>query len=292
MAARLRGIGSIELGNVRTPRINAEDLGDIRVSLPSVDEQRRIADFLDGETSRIDNLFATRRRQMSLLDERLDAERERLLVQDPVTRPVPLMHLTNPVRPIVYGIVQAGPEDPLGVPYIKTGDLPELVVGSLSRTSPEIHKQFKRAAVRPGDIVMAMRASIGTVAVVPPDLPEANLTQGTARIAAASGVSVDWLLQALQTRTALEQYNTRAVGTTFRTLNIWDLRRILIPTVPEIEQATLASRITDIMVDYRRLRSLTEKQLHLMTERRQALIAAAVTGQIDVSTASGRGIED
>ncbi|GII22716.1 hypothetical protein Pme01_23130 [Planosporangium mesophilum] len=35
-----------------------------------------------------------------------------------------------------------------------------------------------------------------------------------------------------------------------------------------------------------------DRQLDLLAERRQALITAAVTGQIDVSTASGRGIED
>ena len=54
MALRLRGIGSVEQGNVRTPRINAEDLGDIPVALPERREQRAIAVFLDRETARID----------------------------------------------------------------------------------------------------------------------------------------------------------------------------------------------------------------------------------------------
>jgi type I restriction enzyme S subunit len=52
MTARLRGIGSAELGNVRTPRINVEDLGDIVVTLPPIGEQRAIADYLDSETAR------------------------------------------------------------------------------------------------------------------------------------------------------------------------------------------------------------------------------------------------
>ncbi|MFJ1943116.1 hypothetical protein ACIODZ_20085 [[Kitasatospora] papulosa] len=34
------------------------------------------------------------------------------------------------------------------------------------------------------------------------------------------------------------------------------------------------------------------RQLDLLTERRQALITAAVTGQFDVSTASGRNVTD
>ncbi len=40
------------------------------------------------------------------------------------------------------------------------------------------------------------------------------------------------------------------------------------------------------------LRLAITRQIDLLTERRQALITAAVTGQIDVSTASGRGIEE
>ena len=39
MAARVRGIGSAELGTVRTPRINADELGEIRLAVPWLAEQ-------------------------------------------------------------------------------------------------------------------------------------------------------------------------------------------------------------------------------------------------------------
>lgn len=39
MAARVRGIGSAELGTVRTPRINADELGEIRLDVPTPPEQ-------------------------------------------------------------------------------------------------------------------------------------------------------------------------------------------------------------------------------------------------------------
>ena len=43
MTARLRGIGSVDQGNVRTPRINAEDF--LRIEIPSIGmtEQRSAA---------------------------------------------------------------------------------------------------------------------------------------------------------------------------------------------------------------------------------------------------------
>lgn len=42
MAARVRGIGSAELGTVRTPRINADELGEIRLDVPTPPEQEAL----------------------------------------------------------------------------------------------------------------------------------------------------------------------------------------------------------------------------------------------------------
>jgi type I restriction enzyme S subunit len=42
----------------------------------------------------------------------------------------------------------------------------------------------------------------------------------------------------------------------------------------------------------RSLNDELERRKSILAERRQALLTAAVTGQIDVSTASGRGIEE
>jgi type I restriction enzyme S subunit len=70
MSSRLRGIGSSDQGNVRTPRINAEDLGDIRIRVPNFGRQEAIADFLDVETARIDALIDGKQRLASLLGER------------------------------------------------------------------------------------------------------------------------------------------------------------------------------------------------------------------------------
>ena len=62
MAARVRGIGSAELGTVRTPRINADELGEIRLDVPTPPEQEA--------------RYVTRRRsesQAAVLLERIDS---------------------------------------------------------------------------------------------------------------------------------------------------------------------------------------------------------------------------
>jgi type I restriction enzyme, S subunit len=50
--------------------VTGEDLGALRVIVPSAARQRAIAEYLDAETSRIDALMAKKRRMMDLLEER------------------------------------------------------------------------------------------------------------------------------------------------------------------------------------------------------------------------------
>ena len=257
------------------------DLEDLRLFLPPLAEQRAIADYLDVETARIDALIAKKQQLIHLLEERWVAHRESLLWCDAV--PVPLHRLTDPMRPIVYGIVQAGPEVDGGVPYIKTGDLSKLGEPSkLSRTSDLIDRQYSRSRVEPGDIVVAMRASIGDAVLVPPALERANLTQGTARVASQEGVDARWLLHAFRSTSTQEQCDLRAVGSTFRTLNIWDLRRVEVPMPNDRCFGLLVARLDDAQAGVRNTTERLTRQISLLAERRQALITAAVTGEFVV----------
>ena len=47
-----------------------------RFPLPTLDEQRAIADYLDAETARIDALIAKKQQLIHLLEERLEARRK------------------------------------------------------------------------------------------------------------------------------------------------------------------------------------------------------------------------
>ncbi len=270
---------------VNYPVINPSELASIRIPLPSMQEQCRIADFLDEEIGRMDEISSLKRRMILVTNDRLDVWRERIFVDSAAVSWVPVMYLTERSRPIVYGIVQAGPDVSDGVPYIKTGDLPNIDPAKLSRTSWSIHLQYRRAAVRPGDIVIAMRASIGAVSIVPPELTVANLTQGTARISPAPGIDSRWLYYALQVRRVQEQCQIRAVGSTFRTLNIWDLRRILVPLVPDSLRTAQVANFEGIYESHQELEKMLKRQVRLISEHKQALITAAVTGQLDVATA-------
>lgn len=60
-------------GRAAQPHLNAEDLGNVEVTTSSVAQERAIADYLDAETSRIDELKEALSHQIELLTERRQA---------------------------------------------------------------------------------------------------------------------------------------------------------------------------------------------------------------------------
>ncbi|MEU9760463.1 restriction endonuclease subunit S [Streptomyces sp. NPDC001834] len=194
---------------------------------------------------------------------------------------LPLKRLVDPARPITYGIVQAGPDTPGGVPYIRPADM---TAGSgvpdrskLLRTSPEIATSYRRSTVIAGDLVVSIGPSYGKVMVVPGELAGANLTQGTARVAAAVGTDVRFLYWALQTTIARQFWDSSVGGATFRALNLEPLGRTPVALVPLEDQRRIAYFL-DAETD--RVDALATKrgeQIRLLHERRVACLAACVS---------------
>ena len=294
--------------NTGIQNLDADAYLDERVPIPPLDEQRAIADFLDRETETIDALVAKKQRLIELLQEKRTA-----LISHAVTKGLdpdvptkdsdiewlgpmpahwaisPLMRLVEPGRPIMYGIVLPGPDFEGGVPIVKGGDVApdKLDLQRLNRTDPEIEKRYVRSRLRGGDIVYAIRGSIGAAAVVPDALEGANLTQDTARVAPRDGVEVGWLMYALQSRPVFAQLEAGAVGAAIRGINIFSLKRALLPVPPRPEQGSIRDYLD---VQTRILDELAEKvarAVDRLVEYRSTLITAAVTGHIDVRDHSG-----
>lgn len=73
MAQWVRGIGGVEQGNVRTPRINVRDLLALPIPLPPPAERDRVTAHLDWVTGRIDGMLANIATLRELLVERSSA---------------------------------------------------------------------------------------------------------------------------------------------------------------------------------------------------------------------------
>jgi type I restriction enzyme, S subunit len=191
-----------------------------------------------------------------------------------------LNEIVDPLKPITYGIVQAGPHVENGVPYIRVSDMigRELKTDGMLRTSFEIAEKFKRSSVNAGDIVYALRGVIGHVQKVPQSLDGANLTQGTARISSSNLVCTDYLLWALKSPYVAFQNDMEAKGSTFREVTLASLRAINV-CVPSIEEQNKISEILDSIQN--RIDTIEDKYAHFQSIKK-ALMQDLLTGKVRV----------
>jgi type I restriction enzyme, S subunit len=290
-------------GGMGVPHLFQADIRKFPVLVPPLSEQLAVADYLDREMQKIDALVTKKRRLIELLEERRLALVSRVVSRglDPNVpmkdslvewlgeiprhwNTSPLMRLVDSRRPVMYGIVLPGPDFDGGVPIVKGGDVADerLVLELLKRTDPEIEKGYVRSRLKGGDIVYAIRGSIGAAAIVPPALEGANLTQDAARVAPRHGVDPEWLKYTLQSASVFAQLEAGAVGATIRGINIFSLKRAQLPVPPAQEQLAIKEFLDAESKGIDGLLAAAREAIERLGEYRSALITAAVTGQIDV----------
>lgn len=218
------------------------------IPLPPLPEQRRIAAILD-------KADAIRRKRQQAIRLTEDFLRSVFLDMfgDPVTNPKgwevqPLENVVAEGRIVTYGIVQAGPDVEGGIPYIRTGDIKDgkIVTSGLLRTSKEIAQSYRRSEVNIGDLVMSIRATVGTVAPLPDELDGANLTQGTARISPGKNVTKEYLLWAIRAEGSQRWIQRQVKGATFKEITLSKLRELPICVPPLSVQEKFSSTVMQL----------------------------------------------
>ena len=285
------------------------EIKSVLVPVPPLAEQAMIVRFLDHADRRIRRAIRAKQKLIALLNEQKQAVIHRAVTRglDPIVRLKPsnmdwlgelpehwgvkrLHQLSDPRRPIMYGIVLPGPDVEEGVYIVKGGNCEPggLRPERLSRTTREIEARHARSRLRPGDIVFAIRGGVGAAELIPQELEGANLTQDAARIAPAAGIESRWLLYAVRAPIFQAHVRSRIVGATVRGINIRDLKRVEVP-VPPVDEQRLIVRLLDT-----RLAACDtsigrfDAEIVLLRELRNRLIADVVTGGLDVRDAAAQ----
>ena len=240
--------------------LKVKDYLQLRVPVPPLEEQRRIAEILDT----IDETIQATERVIAKLRSAHEALQQQLVPQrarDGV-RETRLGALIDPERPIVYGILMPGEHVIGGVPVIKVKDIKDGRIANkraLLHTSQLIDRQYSRSRVRKGDILFTIRGSVGRTAVVLEAHDGANITQDTARIAVTS-VNRSYLVAAMATERVTRFIDVHTIGQAVKGVNLRELRRAPILLIGRDEQeiagAVLDDSIASISVECGRLEKL------------------------------------
>lgn len=279
------------------PGIDRSDIHTIPVAVPPLPIQRAIADFLDRETARLDALVAAKERVLGLL-----GEKRRAVISRAVTR----------------GLDARAPLRDSGISWLgeipahwdtersrwlfrerdqrsETGEEELLTVSHLTGVTPRSEKDvnmFEAATTEgykiclSGDLVInTLWAWMGAMGVSPVNgiaSPAYNVYQPGPKLEPR-------YIDALVRLPVFAQEVTRY------SKGVWSSRLRLYPEgffevffpVPSLgEQRAIVDHISKETQKLDELRIATERTTVLLKERRAALIAAAVTGQIDVERAA------
>lgn len=154
---------------------------------------------------------------------------------------LPLAKVVDVKSPIVYGIVQPGPNLSDGVAFVQSSDVGgKIDLISLQKTSVKIASRYSRSSLRPGDILFSLRGNIGQCSIAPAGLDGANIARGIARIRVQAGFDNQYVRYALQAPAMCRKIARNANGSTFRELSIGELRQLYLPFPPLPEQRKIA----------------------------------------------------
>lgn len=245
----------VNINNLRNEHIN-----EIPIPLPPLPEQRRIAAILD----QADALRAKRRAALAQLDVLTQSiflemfgdpvENRR---QFPVCR---MIELVDAGRPISYGILMPGPDQPVGVKYVRVVDMRDggIELSGIRKTTEAISKAFRRSLLKAGDLLMSIRGHVGRFAVVPPELNGANITQDTARLAIV-GADPVFVRECLRTEGFQRWMAKHTKGVAVRGINLGDVKLmpIIMPDVGEQREFARRARAADELKMFQRA-ALTE----------------------------------
>jgi type I restriction enzyme, S subunit len=148
--------------------------------------------------------------------------------------------------PILYGILQPGPNVADGVPYVRPTEIKCDVIdlNDIRRTNPAIAAKYMRSVLRKDDIVLSIVGTIGKVAIVPAALDGGNITQSSVRIRVRPEIAIPhFIAWALRSPLLFRQYEQHRLGTAVPRLNVAHVRELQIPLPPVDEQQRIVAEI-------------------------------------------------
>lgn len=195
---------------------------------------------------------------------------------------VTLRDLVLPDRPITYGILKPGPELEDGVPYVRVADFPgeKLNLSTIRKTSPKMDEEFKRSRLRPGDLLLSIRGTVGRLVVIPQALDGANITQDSARLSIQPAANRDYVLWYLRSEMAQSRMKSATKGVAVRGINIGDVRALQVPLPSRNEQDEIVRRIESLFAWADRLEVRHAAARVRVEHLTPALLAKAFRGEL------------
>lgn len=284
--------------------LGQDDFRSLLFVEPPTSEQTQIARFLDHETARIDALIEEQQRLIELLKEKRQAVISHAVIKglDPT---VPMKESgvewlgEVPVHWVISQLkfntleMQTGPfgsqlhaEDYVdgGIPLVNPAHMinGEIIPDPQVTVDEVTWQRLKRHALTAGDIIFARRGELGRCAIVTNEQDGWLCGTGSLKAKLNSQLDAEYAYLLITSKGAVSELSLESKGSTMENLNTETLGRIRLPLPPVSEQKAILEYVHKVSGQFAALVDAAESGISLITERRSALISAAVTGKIDV----------
>ena len=257
--------------------VSVEDVADTLIPTPPLTEQRAIADYLDTETSRIDTLITKKRRMIELLNERMALTARNLTTGHGETGP--LRRFVSAVKtgttPPAHELGELAGEE---VSWYSPGDVGSslhMLTPARTLSSRALSEGWTPKFPADSTLIVGIGATAGRVGH---NVSTSTGNQQITCITPTTRILPRFLSWQLWARAG--ELREIAPYTTLPIINNDFLRSISIVVPPLYLQENTVARLDrnadGLLATTTRLRA----QIDLLTERRQALITAAVTGEL------------
>jgi type I restriction enzyme S subunit len=316
---RLLEVGTIDSINASTygakmPRASWDFIGNLRFSVPDRETQKAIADFLDQETARIDQLIEKKKRFHAVLKQKWEATVTQTLTSglQPNARKkdsgiswigeIPthweVLKLGHVGR-CANGINISGEAFGSGFPFVsysdvyKNSELPSAVSG-LVQSTPEDRARY---ALKAGDVLFTRTSEtideVGFSSVCMHDMPDAVYAGFLIRFRPSKKKLIPLFSKFLFRNEALRAFFAKEMMIVTRaslSQNLLQKMPIVLPPLPE--QEMISKYLQTSESTHASVSEKTRASINRLREFRTALITGAVTGQIDVTRWGKRGETD
>ncbi|MEV6924534.1 restriction endonuclease subunit S [Dactylosporangium sp. NPDC051485] len=266
------------------------DIAELRIPLPSLSDQRRITDFLDNETQRIDRIGSMRSMQIELLKELATALVSDNFAVGPNVPEVRLGYLAKIQTGVTVDGSRARGLSDVTRPYLRVANVQAGYLDLNKVSEITVPRDVAaRSVMRPGDVLMTEGGDLdklGRGTVWDGEI-EGCLHQNHVFVVRVDARRLDPRYLALLTRTSIARAHFERTGT--KTTNLAStssskIRDLRIPLPALVQQRAIVEAATSALAEVEASMKMMARQRAVLAERRQALTAAAVTGRLDVTT--------
>lgn len=289
-------------------RVSPDLLRQHHLPMPTREEQRLIANYLDRETTRIDELIAEKEQMLALLEEKRVA-----LISHVVTRgldpdaplktsglewlgDIPahwgiqrLKQLAEVRGGLTLGKQYSG--ELLTYPYLRVANVQDGYLKLDDLLTVEVPtSEVESNLLVYGDVLMNEGGDIDKLGrgCVWRDEIKPCLHQNHVFAVRPHSVNSDWLALWTSTLEAKSYFQSRAKrSTNLASISGSNIKELPVLLPPVDEQQAIQKFISTNQSRLEVIRSELQSSLRLLTERRAALISAAVTGQIPLENMNG-----